>query len=199
MHGDGHGDGAPAGRERRGSLAALPWTRCAGSIRAGGSAGDVERYRERRLGDRGAGPGLELADRLGRSGRGDHRGQQWRGGGPTGRAVSRRRARHTDRRAPLDRPRHRRGHRRRPLGARGAPRHPACVAPPEEYVRVRDAGHRRRAHLRLLRQRRAVRPRHGRPPRVVAAARSRGDARGLGHGGVAGAARQPGLPRQRQR
>ena len=68
----------------------------------------------------------------------------------------------SDRRAPLDRVRHRLQDRQGPLGARSPAGRPAAVEASEEQLRLGDAGHRRRARLRLLRQRRPVRLRHGR-------------------------------------
>ena len=61
------------------------------------------------------------------------------------------------------------------------------------------AGYRRRARLRVLRQRGALLPDPRWPAAVVPAVRPGGDPGGMGHSGVAGAARRSDLHRQRQR
>ena len=121
-----------------------------------GAARHLERDRERRLEDRHPGPRLELADRLGRSHLPDVGNQRRQG--------SRRRSRASTIRATttatgggrsaLDGLRRRLQDRQGPLGARAAQGAPPLLRAHQEQLRVGNAGHRRRARLRLLRQHR---------------------------------------------
>ena len=85
------------------------------------------------------------------------------------------------------------------LGARGARIAAAHRPARQEHLRVGDAGHRRRARLRLLRRHRAVRLRHGRQPGLVEGDGAAGVPPRLGRRRVARAARRPALHRERQR
>ena len=70
---------------------------------------------------------------------------------------------------------------------------------PQEQLRVGDAGHRRRARLLLLRQRRPVRVRHEGQAGLVEAARTVQDALRVGHRRLARPPPRSPLHRQRQR
>ena len=71
------------------------------------------------------------------------------------------------------------------MGARGAQGRAVRRPPSQEHLRVGDAGHRRRAALRLLRQRRAVRVFARRQAALDHAIRSAADVPRLRHRGVA--------------
>ena len=116
------------------------------------------------------------------------------------RRADERRGHHAgDRRVPLDAVRRRRPDGPHPLGAgdQGSRARPGRA--PEELVRVRDAGHRRRARVRVPRLRRALRLRHDGTASLGEAHGRAEDAHRLGHGGLAGPPRRPPLHRQRQR
>ena len=116
------------------------------------------------------------------------------------RRADERRGHHAgDRRVPLDAVRRRFPDRPHPLGADDQRGRARPAGAPEELVRVRDAGHRRRARVRVPRLRRALRVRHDGTAGVVEAHGRAEDAHRLGHGGLAGPPRRPPLHRQRQR
>ena len=85
------------------------------------------------------------------------------------------------------------------LAAAVASRRSSRSAAPEEHVRVGDAGHRRQARLRGVRQRRHLRHGLRRRAGVVETNGRRRHAQWLGHGIIAGASRRTPVFRQRQR
>ena len=77
------------------------------------------------------------------------------------------------------------------VGARSPPRDPRAVAAPQEQLRLRNAGHRWRARLRVVRQRRLVRLSSGRHAGLAAQVAGARNAQRLGHGGVSRSASGP--------
>ena len=129
-----------------------------GVARRSRAARHLERDRERRVEDRHPRPRLELAGRLGRSrlrhDRDQQRAEDGAGQGPV-RSGRRSRQNPAARRASLDGLRHRLQDRARFAGQRELHSAPAADGEAsEEQLRVGDAGHRRRARLRVLRQHR---------------------------------------------
>ena len=104
-----------------------------------------------------------------------------------------------DRAAPVDGARRRFRDRQGALVEGSAQRRARRAEASQEQLRVGDAGHRRRARLRLLRQRRPLRVRHEGHAGLVEAARPVQDAQRLGHRRVARAPPRSDLHRQRQR
>ena len=125
--------------------------------------------------------------------------------GPVGRRSrqARRLARHRvdqrERRDPLHGLRLRRQQRQAEMGARSAQGRAVRRTPSQEHVRVGNAGHRWRAALRLLRQRRPVRVFARRQAAVDGEVRSAADVSRLRHRRLAGRPRRPRLRRPRQR
>ena len=185
--------------------------------RRSAAAAHLEHDGERRLEDADRRARLVVAGRLERPDLPDHRRQRRGGRGtPHGALLPLRLARDI-RRRPVPRPRagrlaralhqpaplggrgHRLRERRRPLDDRGAHGGARLRPAPQEHLRVVDAGDRRRAGLRLLRERRGLcaGPRRAAP--VAEALRPGGDSPRLGARRLAGAARGHALHRQRQR
>ena len=168
-----------------------------------GPARDLERDRERRLEDRRPGAELEFAGRLG----GHHLRhlghQRRRRARPHPRPVrpgGRQRGDPVVRGPSLGGLQHRLPHRRRPVGARAAPRRARDRQAHQEQLRVGDPGHRRAPRLRLLRDGgRRRRAEHERRDGLVHRAGRVRDHRGVRLGRVAHAARRPALHRERQR
>ena len=205
-------------------MAAVPRSRRRRHRRRRDAARLVVDDRARRLDRRPARPRLVVADRLGRPRvrhlRGEHECVQGAVDGHL-RQRLRRRAREAGlaggrNRQEAGRARHRAGERvghdqlrrrgaRREdrhgrLAARGAPRPAAGRPPSQEHVCVRDAGHRRRAPLRVVRrQRRRVLLHPRRHAALVAHLAAAADLPGLRHGVVAGRPRRPRLSAARQR
>ena len=163
------------------------------------SAGALEHDRQRRLAHAAAGSRVELADRRGRFGVPHHGGERRRGRDAGERLVPVRRAGRPGGHAPLAGLRARSGDGGGSLAPGAAHGRAGVVAPPEEHLRLGDAGHRRGAAVRPLRQRRPLCPRFRRHAALVARAAARRDPQRLGHGVVAGAARRPALLGGRQR
>ena len=190
-------DHDPRRRERE--LARVPRRRRAGDgRRRSAPAPHLEHHRERGVEDPRRRPRLVIAGRLGRPHLLDHGGQRRRDAGAADGAllplrlapgdarqpVPRRPAGRPDGagagRAPLARPRARLRQRRDRLDHGGQRRLAAVRPAPQEHLRVVHPGDRRRTGLLLLRQRRRLRPRHGRQPRLGTALRPGRDAPRLG-------------------
>ena len=101
------------------------------------------------------------------------------------RAVLRRRTAGVHGAAPVDGLRRRLRDRQGAVVEGSAQRRAAAAEAPQEQLRVGDAGHRRRARLLLLRQRRPVRVRHEGHAGLVETARPVQDAQRVGHGRIA--------------
>ena len=186
----------PRARDRRGaglsgrSVGAVPRSVRRRRGRRSRPPRDLERNRKRRVEDRHSRHRVELAGGLGRPGvrHRDHR-RRRRTGADQGPVRSRRRERPypLHGRAPLDDLRRRLPVRQDPLGARAGAFGAEGAAPHQEQLRVRNAGDRRRARLRLLRQHRhAGRARHERPPGLGAGAGRLRRTPGVRHRRVAG-------------
>ena len=134
-------------------LAPVPRCRFAWNLRGRPSpARDLEPDGKRTLENTYSGHGLGFACRVGRPHFPDER-RQRRGSGSSqeGPVLRREPAEHLAKPAQLDRVRHRFRHRRGCLGDCASSRRPPGAAASEEFLRIRDAGHGRRAGVRAFR------------------------------------------------
>ena len=182
----------------RAGVAALPRQRRRRGRRRSRAARHLVADRERRLDAIDPGDRLELAGRLGRPRLRHDRRQHRAAGAAQARLLSRRLAGVASA-ASMDGLRHRLPHRRGAMGEGSQQRAAGQGQASEEQLCLGDRGHRRRARLLLLRQRRALRLRLLGQAGVVETDRSVQDAEQLGHGRIAGAPSRPHLHRQRQR
>ena len=183
-----------------GELAPVPRSRKPRHRHVGSAAAGLGHRHQCGLAGRGTRTRMVLTDRLGKTGVPHHGGERRRTGGSEEGPVFRRRPAESPEAAPaLDGPVPRPRFRQDPLEHRASRSGPDHAHPPQEQLRLRDAGHRRQTPVCAVRVRGPVLPRSPRQGRLVAADATPPDALRLGNLFLADPAPGPGLRGERQR
>ena len=168
-------------------MATIPRPGFPGDLGRVRTADQLEYDGERRVGDRRSRLRMEFADRVGRYGFPNHRGQFRAGRGTSRRVLSRSgNVASVPGRAPLARLRDRCRDRLSEMGARSSSQRARGRPPPEEHPGHGNSSDRRRVGVRLFRKCRRVLPGCGRHGAMVVRDRGVRYPAWLGHGGLSG-------------